>query len=218
MRIFVITRFSYLAPNYLSKWTNNSIDELKKKLFNKRRLKSRFNAFQKITYPSIVNQTYNNWIWFIITSKYLPEEYKNKLKSINHPNIKILYAEERDNAFMEYKKYINNNENYATMRLDDDDGINHNLFRHLQKYDKKKLTGKFISFPLGQKFTIIKDKVIRGSKHNEKKIALGLTRINHYVYKCAHNKISDHRIIFDYLKDSYLLCCGKGTYTKREFN
>ena len=38
MRIFVITRFSYLAPNYLSKWTNNSIDELKK-LFNKNQIK-----------------------------------------------------------------------------------------------------------------------------------------------------------------------------------
>ena len=30
----------------------------------------------------------------------------------------------------------------------------------IQKYDQKKLTGKFISFPLGQKFTIINDKVI----------------------------------------------------------
>ncbi len=218
MRIFVITRFSYLAPNYLSKWTNNSIDELKKKLFNKTRLKRRYNAFQKITYPSIVNQTYNNWIWFIVTSRYLPEEYKNKLNSINHPNIKILYAEDSEDPFKEYKKYINKNENYATVRLDDDDGISHRLFRYLQKYDSKKFTSKYISFPLGQKFTIINDKIKLGSKHNEKKIALGLTRINDYVYNNNHRKISDHRIIYDYLPDSYLLFCDKSTYTNRKFN
>jgi len=223
MKIFVITRFSYLAPNYLNKWANNSIEELKKKVFNKNRLKKRFSAFKKITYPSIINQSYNNWMWFIITSKFLPEEYKNKLKSLinNNSKIKVIFSEnipqKQGSGFHNYKNYIIESENYATVRLDDDDGINHNLFKHLQQYDKKTLTDKFISFPLGQKFTIKNDKIILGSKHNEKKIALGLTRINNYVYRGEHNKIHDSRIIFDYLPDSYYLFCDSSTYTNRRF-
>ena len=51
--------------------------------------------FEKITHPSIINQTYNNWMWFIITSKFLPDNYKKKLNDIinNNPRIKVIFSE-----------------------------------------------------------------------------------------------------------------------------
>ena len=60
MKIFVITRLSYIANADFKAISSKHIDEYKKILFNKNRLDEKFNAFKKITHPSIINQTYNN--------------------------------------------------------------------------------------------------------------------------------------------------------------
>lgn len=221
MKIFVITRFSYIATNDFKNFSNNPIKKYKKILFNKNRLNEKFNAFQKITHPSIINQTYDNWMWFIITSKFLPDNYKKKLNDIinNNPRIKVLFSENEENGgFHNYKNYIVKNENYATMRLDDDDGININLFKKLQSYDNSIYSNKYITFPLGEKCTIKNNNIVIGSKYNSPKIALGLTCINNYVYKRSHTKISNSQIIIDNFPNSYLLYCGNATHSKRIFN
>jgi hypothetical protein len=219
MKIFVITRLSYIANADFKAISSKHIDEYKKILFNKNRLDEKFNAFKKITHPSIINQTYNNWMWFIITSKFLPDNYKKILNDIinNNPRIKVIFSENGGGGFQNYKKYIVENENYATMRLDDDDGINIKLFKKLQTYDNSIYNNKYITFPLGQRYTIKNNVVILGSKYNSPKVALGLTRINNYVYKTQHNKIPNNNLIIDNFPNSYLLYCGNATYTKRNF-
>ncbi len=182
-------------------------------------MNKKFQAFQKMTHPSIVNQTYKDWNWFIITSKFLPKKYKNKLNSIinNNPKIKIIFTENCGGGWTNYKDFIIKNENYATMRLDDDDGINHNLFQELQKYDNSKFSNKYITFPLGQRYTIKNNSIVLGSKYNSPKIALGLTRINNYVYRTQHSKIANSNLIIDNFPDSYKLFCDSSTYTNRKF-
>lgn len=220
MKIFVITRFSYIATNDFKNFSNNPIEIYKKKLFNKNRLNEKFNAFKKITHPSIINQTYDNWMWFIITSKFLPDNYKKKLNDIinNNPRIKVIFSENGGGGFENYKNHIIKNENYATMRLDDDDGININLFKKLQTYDNSIYNNKYITFPLGQRCTIKNNKIVLGSKYNSPKIALGLTRINNYVYRTRHSKIPNNNLIIDNFPNSYLLYCGNATHSKRKFN
>lgn len=220
MKIFVITRFSYIANNDFKDISSKHINEYKKILFNKNRLNEKFDAFEKITHPSIINQTYNNWMWFIITSKFLPDNYKKKLNDIinNNPRIKVIFSENGGGGFQNYKKHIVENENYATMRLDDDDGINNNLFKKLQTYDNSIYNNKYITFPLGQRYTIKNNKIVLGSKYNSPKIALGLTRINNYVYKTQHSKIPINNLIIDNFPNSYLLYCGNATHSKRKFH
>ncbi len=220
MKIFIITRFSYIdTTTNFKNLSKKGIEIYKKKLFHENRLNKKFQAFQKMTHPSIVNQTYKDWNWFIITSKFLPKKYKNKLNSIinNNPKIKIIFTENCGGGWTNYKDFIIKNENYATMRLDDDDGINHNLFQELQKYDNSKFSNKYITFPLGQRYTIKNNSIVLGSKYNSPKIALGLTRINNYVYRTQHSKIANSNLIIDNFPDSYKLFCDSSTYTNRKF-
>ena len=58
---------------------NLGIEEYKSYLFSKERLDYKFNSFEKITLPSIVSKTDDNYIWVIYTSEYLPIEYQNIL-------------------------------------------------------------------------------------------------------------------------------------------
>ncbi len=90
--VVFITRFSILdcTKKY---WKINrkskSCSDIRKKLFNKKRLDSKLEAFKKITYSSIKKQTQKNFIWLIYISDVYPEKHLQKLKDIiNSSNIK----------------------------------------------------------------------------------------------------------------------------------
>ena len=215
MIVYLITRFSIYDYNFKGYVMTRKlgIEEYKSYLFSKERLDYKFNSFEKITLPSIVSQTDDNYIWEIYASKYLPIEYKNRLlESTNkYKKIKIFFI----NSFKEFNKSNKVKDKYCTARLDDDDGLNKNFVKILQKYKDK--TNEIISFPKGQKFTISNNKIIYGENVEKKNTAQGLCAIDMNIYKCGnHNKVNNKfKVTYDMTPDMYLLNCSEFCDTKR---
>ena len=217
---YIITRFSILDYTFkgykLSK--DNSEQDYKKILFEKNRLNFKFNVFEKMTLPSIINQTSNNYTWLIYTSIYLPDEYKIKLINLvkTNKNIKIIYVNTFKEFFDDIDKQISHDE-YTTIRLDDDDGLNHKFIEILNNYNYNDMKNKILSFPLGKKFKV-DNKIIFGDNTNFKNIALGLTAFNMIIYNCGdHTKINNkYDVIYNNIEEAYYLCCSEYCDTKRK--
>jgi hypothetical protein len=214
MNHYIITRFSILDPTKKG-FRNNSEDHL----FSKDRLDFKFFVFDKITYNSVINQTYTNYTWLIYASNHLPPAYKDKLnKYKKNTHIDIIYVNDFKDMRIGRKQILKNKNNYTTIRLDDDDGISSNFLELLNKYSDQ--TNKIISFPNGTKYTVENNNIILGSKISWPKIGLGLTAIGFDIYLAGnHMKIDKkYKIIYDNTKDSYLVCCSEFCDTKREFS
>ena len=217
MKVYFITRFSIFDHSTKSWVTtrNLSNEKYKSYLFSKERLDYKFNSFEKITLPSIVSQTNDNYIWEIYTSEYLPIEYQNRLLATTnkYKNIKIFFIK----SFKEFNISNKINDKYCTVRLDDDDGLNKNFVEMLQKY--KDITREIISFPKGKKCTILNDKIIYGENVEKRNIALGLCAIDMDIYKCGSHATVNHRfkVTYDMTPDMYLLNCSEFCDTKRKF-
>ena len=172
-----------------------------------------------MTYPSIKNQTCQNYTWLIFTSPDLPEEYSKKLDSYADSSIKII----RVNTFQEMKEYVNNiiknEKSYATVWLDDDDGLSPNFLMNVNKYENE--TGKIVSFPIGIDYTVINNTLLYGKNRDFKNIALGITAIgfNIFMVPGCHTKFNTIReVIYDYTPESYYVCCSEFCNTKRKFH
>jgi hypothetical protein len=207
MLVYIITRFSILDFNFkgyrLTRKNSKNIQDYKNKLFAKNRLDYKFDSFEKITLPSIVNQTNQNYVWEIYTSKFLPEEYKERLIKLTKPydKIKIYFIE----SFKDFNNSEKTTDNYCTARLDDDDGLNKDFIEKLQKFENHKNT--IVSFPCGQKVTIQNNEIIYGVKMEYKKIAIGLCAINMNIYNCGEHTLVDrkYKVIYDSTPDMYSL-------------
>lgn len=218
MKVYIITRFSIFDHDWKGYVMTKTlgIEKYKSYLFSKQRLDYKFNSFEKITLPSIVSQTDDNYIWEIYTSEYLPIEYKNRLlaSTNKYKNIKVFFV----NSFKEFfNKCEKNDDKYCTVRLDDDDGLNKDFVKTLQKYKDK--TKEIISFPLGKKCTISNNKIIYGKNINIKHIALGLCAIDMNIYHCGdHTKLHNKfKVRLDMTPDMYLLNCSEFCDSKRRF-
>jgi len=218
MKTYIITRFSILDYDHKQyRLTRNekNFHQYKEKLFSKERMEEKFNTFEKITLPSVINQTNQNYLWEIYASEYMSNEYKNRLLNItkNYHNIKIYFIK----SFKEFNKTEITCHQYCTLRLDDDDALNPTFIEKLQKY--KNQNNSIISFPRGQKITIKNNEIIYGDKTNIKKIAIGLCGIGMNIYNCGdHTKVDQkYNIIYDNTPNMYLIYCSKNTDTSREF-
>jgi len=218
MKHYIITRFSILDYNYggYKLTRNNSFEKYKDELFDTKRLDFKFYAFEKVTYKSVTNQSYKNYIWLIYTSTYLPENYKKRLERIvrNNNKIKIIYVKD----FKEFNNSVNyklsNEKNYSTVRLDDDDGIHKDFLLNLNKYENKK--NVIISYPKGVLFTIIRGKIINLVPVNNPNNAQGLTALGMNIYLCGdHSKVSEkYNVIYDDLDKAYYICKSKYSDSK----
>ena len=230
MIVYLITRFSIFDYDFKGYQLTRKlgIEEYKTYLFSKERLDYKFDSFEKITLPSIVSQTDDNYIWEIYTSEYLPIEYKNRLlaSTNKYKNIKIFYIK----SFKEFNKsdkikdkyctvILDDDkiiDKYCTVRLDDDDGLNKDFVKILQKYKDK--TKEIISFIKGKKCTISNNEIIYGKNVEIKNIALGLCAIDMNVYACGdHTKVNQKfKVTYDMTPDMYLLNCSEFCDTKRK--
>lgn len=217
---YIITRFSIL--DYDTKAfqivITNEKEEYNNKLFNEERLDHKFNVFEKVTYPSIIGQISQNYIWLIYTSKWLPDKYKTRLEKIinNNQKIKIIYIANFKELSEDIKK-IKWIKPYSTIRLDDDDGLYNNFLSTINEY--KNEDGLFISFPNGIKYKYENNKIIYGNKLFYKNNAHGLVAINRWVYSGNHNTISDrHKVKYIYTEDAYKVNCSEYCDTAREFS
>jgi hypothetical protein len=227
MFYYLATRFSVFDPQFNGfKITNlrkaitpEEIETLRDTLFSDERLEFKFKVFEKVTLPSIVNQTFKNFIWLIYTSKYLPEKFKDRLENLVKPfsMIKVKYVDTMMEAFSDIDREISHPE-YATIRLDDDDGLCPTFIEWLDEHKTKEEI--VVSFPYGTNFELRDDEIYEGSEVNFPKNSMGLALFNSNIYLNGgrHTKIDEKfPVIYDTRKKAYLSCCSIFCDTGRIF-
>jgi hypothetical protein len=210
---YIFTRFSIL-DEVCGVFRNSSKDYL----FSQDRLNFKFIVFDKMTYLSIINQTYNNYEWIIFASNYLSNFYKNKLEKYKTNNIHILYVDNIKEMKNKTKHILQDKNNYTSIRLDDDDGLCPEFLENINKYSDQK--NKIISFPNGIRYTLDSNSnIIFGSKINKQKNAMGLCAVEFNIFSAGnHLKVDKkYEIIYNNTADSYFLCCSEFCDTKRKF-
>lgn len=223
---FIFTRFSIYDPTFMGFNLNRSKsddEKIKNELFDSNRLDYKFKCFDSITYPSIKNQTCNNYSWYIFASSILPLDYKQKLNKYEIKNkvvIKIVYVDNFDSMNNFITELLNNyNNNYTTIRLDDDDGLCNTYIEKLNAYIKEK--GKIITFPKGIKYKIDEsnnNQIKFGSKVYFKNNAQGMCAIGFNIIIAGnHREVenNNYKVIVDDTEDAYFVCCSKYCDTKR---
>jgi hypothetical protein len=212
----IITRFSILDYDFKGYKLTTKLDKdtYYKTLFSSERLDYKFKSFEMITLPSILNQTNQNYIWHIYTSEYLPNVYKEKLMNITnqHKSIRVYYIK----SFKEFNN-ITFNDDYCTMRLDDDDGLSPQFIENLQQYKNKSNT--IISHPNGKYVTIQDDKVVIGKTVSLPNCALGLCAIGMNIHECGnHTKVAEKfSVIYDNTPDMYMINANIHCDSSRKF-
>lgn len=213
----IITRFSYRFSK------DDPIDPL----LSEERLNHRLKIFMKYCWPSIINQTSNNFYWIIIIDPLLPDKYKlyliNLIKEFYRsadynklgPRQIILHMWDWDKDKLEQIDWILNYfdsqsipKYLITTRLDDDDALAKTLVKQIQSNlsnKHEKITDfLYLSYCYGYYYY--------SNSHNLKAIkkpliALGLSLITHIkkwpmcVYLGSHTKIP-----------IYLQTCEKNKY------
>ena len=218
---YIFTRWSVYL-NGIAEWrivndvqdTSTVIDAL----FNETRLSKKFEFFEKMTYLSIKNQTYTNYVWYIFTSSLLPQKYKDKLEVLSSPNIIIVYVTPTENLSRITSDLVKDKTLYTTLNIDDDDGLAPGFLLRLNSYMSQ--TGKVITFPRGTLYTIENGNLVFGGKHVYRNINLGLTAIEFNVFKAGNHYTVDERyeVIVDDTPDMYWVCCSEVCDTKRKFS
>lgn len=220
MKVYFITRFSIYDPQFRGFRLTVDFDEkeYEKRLFGKGRLDYKFDTFQEITLRSIIEQSCNEWEWLIYTSDRMPDEYMKRLRSMvkDYANI-VLIMVKNFKEFFEKDFSYNYGNSFATVRIDDDDGLSKYFVEKLQQYSKN--VGCIVSFTEGTLVKYTKGRVVMGEKISQKNNAQGLTGIGLKIYSCgSHSDINDrHDVIYDSTPDMYLLTCSPFTDTKRGF-
>ena len=190
---YVIIRYSLLIENSKG-WqiADEDLQVYKDKLFDKSRLKQRFELFKKITLPSLLNQSRtlsSNWIKVIIvTSESLPLWSKQDIEDLasNYDWLYVDYlsTQERDISRFLWKDLAIEQEDilFSTVRLDDDDALANNFFEKMYYYFKEENVGFGLSFGNGYagfyNFQLgCYEKVV---DYYAPKVAIGLTHFNMY--------------------------------------
>jgi hypothetical protein len=147
---YIITRFSIYTGG---KSFNGDLT----RLFDKRRLETRFLIFETFCLPSILGQTSKNFIWIILIDPLLPKPYLKRLKDAvkGHSMIHLVkYLPHINlNSLSFIEKYVGkiSTKYVITTRLDDDDALSSDFVKRIQQ-DCQKRKNKdllFISYPKG---------------------------------------------------------------------
>jgi hypothetical protein len=220
MKVYFITRFSIYDPQFGGFRITKDYDqkEYERRLFSKDRLNDKFDTFQRITLPSVVEQNCDDWKWLIYTSDRMPDEYMKRLRVLvkDHTNIDLITVKDfRD--FFEKDSSYNYDNSFATVRLDDDDGLNNCFVEKLQQYSKN--VGSIVNFTEGTLVKYVKGRVLMGEKVSEKNNAQGLAGIGVKIYSCGRHSDIDTRynVIYDSTPDMFALTCSAFTDTNRAF-
>jgi len=211
---YIITRFSVLDKKAVyNPYFTRKKDTIEKYLFNYNRLNDKFFRFKKVTYPSILKQTHQNFTWLIYSSKHMPEKYKQKLLRFKNDKILIKFVENLKEMMEDINNHIKTKKSFSTIRIDDDDGLNPEFLETLEKY--KDDVGTAVSFPNGTLIKYRGRKIISEETIHYKKIATGMSGIGINIYMCNHLKFCNHLkidntypIIYDTLENAYIVSCS----------
>ena len=137
MKHFLLTRF-----NLKNKAWKKSEDAVHKGL-TENWLNQRFDLFKTYCLPSVVNQSNQNFIWFLIFDIDTPLKFKTEINTVikNQPNFKVIYADGFDQLLpslkFHIKSHIEKHDDFIiTTRLDNDDIIHKDFIKTIQKLYK----------------------------------------------------------------------------------
>lgn len=220
MIVHFITRFSILDPDFRGFRLSSDYDARRygQLLFDRRRLDHKFDTFKQITLPSVTAQSHTNWKWIIYTSDLLPPEYAAKLNECVAPYPGIGVRAVRSFAeFFKRSQSYDYGDSFATVRLDDDDGVGPVFVERLQRYAGS--PGTVVCFTEGRLVKLTRGRVLVGEAFSEKNSALGLSGIGLNIYNCGRHTDIDSRfpVIYDSTPEMLLLCCSPFTDTRRGF-
>lgn len=225
----VITRFSILDCENNKKWKlyekEADCKEREKQLFSRHRLDTKFDVFEKKTFPSILEQTASNYIWLIFVGEKLPTEYAERLSNLvaeaDTDNVKIVPVKNLKEFEQKRKDLISVFPRYTTLRLDDDDYLHPDFLKTLNQYQNE--TGSIVSMTKGRKFTHAEDGegFVEGEDMVCRNIGIGLAAVQDDIHlKGSHIDINKRFsvIYVDSLSPAYWLYAGEHTDTQRKFN
>lgn len=150
---FLITRFNIIQDWYTIANRNQAdiqTDEW---------LKERFRLFERYCFPSVVNQSTKNFVWFVLFNANTPEVYKIQIESyIKQFNLFVpLFLEPYGNENLLVNEEINKRSNgcshVITTRLDNDDMISSFYMQTIQDAFNEKMTDVFLNYGYGYQYT-----------------------------------------------------------------
>lgn len=162
-KIFCFIRYSILVDNQTqqSQWCMGrelSFEALREALFAKTRLDQHLFLFRNITLPALQSSTSDGYDLrvVVLTSTELPQPHLRDLHEALEP-YPFAHLSFVDTAFgaMEagmlkiIEEQVQQDEVYASIRLDDDDAISRSFVKELGRYIERPYSDMAISFPLG---------------------------------------------------------------------
>jgi hypothetical protein len=205
MKIAGHCRFSYFCFTDTGR-VILTLEDAHEKLWNERRMETRFHLFEKLTLPSLESQTDQDFEFFILTSSDMPDRYHQRLKdSTQHlPQVKILQTEKTNphGLLKQTIREVNQDgtEPSIQFRLDDDDAVAADYISRLRKTAAALPYGSVISFGSGIASYVHEDEVNFFSYYKLLN-AVGLATLNgptdfNNPFRMQHRQVHRHRPAF----------------------
>lgn len=182
---FLITRYNINIQN----WTSTKNHEL----LDNSWMDHRFGLFCKYCYPSVANQSNQDFIWLIFMNSDTEERHKKEILKLVHlqSNIRILFVEGYRQFLFGLQTAIANeidNEQYLiTTRLDNDDCIRKDFIQLIQdEFDMQEKC--IIEFPLGLSLEI------------EPKVRLALRKIRYNPFISLIENVHSYQTVMYYFR------------------
>lgn len=103
-------------------------------------LASRFEIFEKYTFPSFLNQTDQNFEWIVMFHKKTPDSFKNKIDELSRKMKQFTAWYLDDDESINFGNYIKNylqmtypNSDVITTRVDNDDYVHQSFIESIKK-------------------------------------------------------------------------------------
>ncbi len=132
MKHFVGTRFNLKVFDWKKNKSGNSV-------LTDAWLKDRFNLFEKYCLPSLINQSNQNFIWFVFFDVDTPRFYKDRIDFLrkDFPNFKPIFIDSLDKLTSSFKehilKHVDASDKFIiTTRIDNDDIIHKDFISTIQ--------------------------------------------------------------------------------------
>ena len=122
-------------------------------------LSKRFEIFEKWTYPSIKNQTDNNFKWIVLFHRETPKRFKQRIKCYeeNMDNFEAWFlnddeSHDYDKIIYEYIKKTYPLEQVITTRIDNDDLVHKTFIESIKKDFTYKNTMEVLTYQNGLQY------------------------------------------------------------------
>jgi hypothetical protein len=129
---YLITRFNLKNPN----WDLTKNNEA---LLTDDWMEERMWFFRNFCFPSVVNQTNQNFSWLLYFDETTPEKYRSEISELikNYKNVLVFYINGMPSFYPEIQKYITQTgseiSHVITSRIDNDDCVSKYFIDEVQK-------------------------------------------------------------------------------------